>query len=111
MPSLEKLSPPVEKAPPGDKDNVLGRSLSIKQPVISPSRQPTSLGDFLSEFYFLLIIENKLNLLPINSFKCVIVKLYSNLKLVLIWKTTNCPNNSYCVNVSICKKRLQKTSL
>ncbi|XP_053403909.1 uncharacterized protein LOC123554661 isoform X6 [Mercenaria mercenaria] len=32
-------------------ENVLGRPLSLKSPVISPTKQPTSLGDFLNELH------------------------------------------------------------
>ncbi|XP_053403906.1 E3 ubiquitin-protein ligase TRIM33-like isoform X3 [Mercenaria mercenaria] len=37
-------------------ENVLGRPLSLKSPVISPTKQPTSLGDFLNGRSFQLVI-------------------------------------------------------
>ncbi|XP_060602124.1 uncharacterized protein LOC132755292 isoform X3 [Ruditapes philippinarum] len=40
----------------GTNENVLGRPLSLKSPVISPNKQATSLGDFLNGRSFQLVI-------------------------------------------------------
>ena len=44
------IAVPSKVTSPGDKENVLGRPMSLKSPVITPSRQPTSLGEFLSKY-------------------------------------------------------------
>lgn len=46
----------VKTTPSPVEENVLGRPLTLKSPVISTRKQPTSLGDFLSKYILFFII-------------------------------------------------------